>query len=80
MFERGISEAEVRYAIDAGEVIQEYPDDMPYPSRLILGWGKENPIHVVAAHDEQSQTDIIVTVYIPDPIQWESDFKRKKSQ
>ena len=32
MFERGISEADVRAVIDLGEVIQEYPDDVPYPT------------------------------------------------
>ena len=78
MFDRGISEAVVREAIDTGEVIQAY-HDRPYPSRLILGWNKEYPVHVVAAYDEQSQTDIIITVYTPAPSQWESDFKRKKS-
>ena len=30
MFERGISEADVRAVIDLGEVIQEYPDDVPF--------------------------------------------------
>ena len=79
MFERGIHEEAVRLAVDTGEVIQEYPDDLPYPSRLVLGWNEEHPIHVVAAYDKQAQTDIIITVYKPDPTQWESNFKRKKT-
>lgn len=48
------------------------------PSRLILGWHENLAIHVVAAYDEQTQTDIIITVYKPDPSQWETGFKRKK--
>ena len=24
-------------ALNGGEIIEEYPDDQPYPSRLILG-------------------------------------------
>jgi len=78
MFERRISEEAVRSTVVAGEVIQEYPDDTPYPSRLILGWDENRAIHVVAACDEQTQTDIIITVYEPDPSQWEPGFKRRK--
>ena len=37
MFERKVSIEEVRYVLETGEVIEEYPDDTPYPSRLILG-------------------------------------------
>ena len=51
---RGIREEAVRSAVGTDEVIQEYPDDMPYPSRLVLGWDEEEPIHVVAAYDEQT--------------------------
>ena len=63
MFERGIGEADVKAVIGLGEVIQEYPDDVPYPSRLMLGWRRERPIHVVAAYDNQEKTDIVITVY-----------------
>jgi len=38
MFERGISETDVNRVLVDGEVIQTYPDDTPYPSRLMLGW------------------------------------------
>jgi len=37
MYERHISEEEVRQTIAAGEVIEAYPDDTPYASRLVLG-------------------------------------------
>ena len=78
MFERGIGEADVSTVISLGEVIQEYPDDAPYPSRLILGWRRERPIHVVAAYDSQERTDIVITVYEPDHSQWEDGFKKRK--
>lgn len=50
MFERGITEAEVRSVLTHGEEIAAYPDDNPYPSRLRLGWRGERPVHVVAAY------------------------------
>lgn len=38
MFERGISRTEVRHVLVTGKVIKEYPQDVPYPSQLVLGW------------------------------------------
>lgn len=37
MFEREISPAEVREVLKSGETINEYSNDNPYPSKLILG-------------------------------------------
>ena len=36
MFERGITDGDVREILAAGETIEEYPDDTPYASRLVL--------------------------------------------
>jgi len=76
MFERGIRDEDIRSVLLSGEVIADYPNDTPYPSRLILGWLERQPIHVLAAQAEDNQT-IIITAYHPDPELWESDFKRK---
>ena len=35
--ERGIKIKDVRTAVYSGEIIEQYPDDYPYPSCLILG-------------------------------------------
>ncbi len=78
MFERAISMAEVTHVLNHGQCIIDYPDDTPYPSRLILGWSGNRPIHVVAAESAENET-IIVTVYQPDPALWEPGFERKKS-
>lgn len=79
MFERNISRENVRDVIDNGEIIREYPDDSPFPSRLMLGWDDERPLHVVAADNDEGET-IIITAYEPDPMIWEDDFKKKKEQ
>lgn len=78
MFQRRISEEEVGQVVATGEVIEPYPMDKPFPSRLILGWSGSRPIHVVAADDATAQGTIIVTVYQPDSEEWESGFKRRK--
>lgn len=78
MYQRVISEVEVRHVIETGETIEDYPDDSPYPSRLVLGWSGSRPIHVVVADNVDDQENIVITVYEPDPTEWEPDFKRRK--
>jgi len=80
MFQRRISKEEVAHVLATGETIQAYPTDKPFPSRLILGWNDARPIHVVAADNDQAQETIIVTVYQPDAVEWDADFKRRKSR
>ena len=48
MLVRGVDEIAVRGVIDAGYVIETYPDDTPYPSSLYLGFVSGRPLHVVA--------------------------------
>ena len=49
MLARSITVAEVRQVVTGGEAIIEYPDDQPYPSRLMLGFPQGRPVHVVVA-------------------------------
>lgn len=77
MFQRTISEDEVRLVVDAGETIETYPDDKPFPSRLMLGWKGARPIHVVVADNSAAHESIIITVYQPDSTEWEPDFKKR---
>ena len=79
MFERRITVEDVRYALETGEVIEEYPDDTPYPSRLILGCYRGRAIHVVAANNSIDREIIIITVYEPDPSEWDSDCRKRIS-
>jgi hypothetical protein len=78
MFQRGISPAKVRRVLETGEIIEAYPGDTPYPSRLMLGWVGSRPLHVVVADDPQAQEAIVITVYEPDPNEWEPGFRRRK--
>ena len=73
MFRRGIGEKEVRSVVSEGETIGEYPDDTPYPSRLILGLVEGRPIHVVVADDKERGAYIVITAYVPQPEQWSPD-------
>ena len=46
-----IKEQKAFEAIQSGEIIEDYPDDKPYPSVLIFGRTREGrPIHIVCAY------------------------------
>ncbi|MSR77674.1 MAG: DUF4258 domain-containing protein [Candidatus Omnitrophica bacterium] len=78
MFERDISVDEIRTILKTGEVIEDYPNDKPYPSNLILARVKNRPLHPVAAHYHEKKETIIITVYEPDPEKWDLDFKKRR--
>lgn len=78
MFERGIAATDVQKVLSEGKEIASYPDDAPYPSRLLLGWCGARPLHVVAAYNVQDDEHIVITVYEPDPLQWLDGFVRRK--
>lgn len=78
MFERRIGIDEIRRVREAGETLERYPDDSPYPSRLVLGWSGGRPLHVVAAENIEENETIVITVYEPDPGLWTPDLRRRK--
>ena len=78
MSERGISVRDVRDILSGGETIEGYPDDTLYASRLVLGWCRGRPLHVVAAENAGAQETIVITVYDPDPTLWEPDFRQRR--
>jgi len=79
MFERAVDADSVGDVLRAGEVIAEYPDDKPLPSRLLLAFVGGRPLHVVAALDAETRVCHVVSVYEPDPGLWDEDFRRRRS-
>ncbi len=78
MFQRRIGVADVREVVERGETIEGRPDDLPYPSRLVLGFVEGRPLHVVVAEDVGASVAIVVTVYEPDRALWRPGFKRRR--
>jgi hypothetical protein len=65
--------------LQSGEIIEEYSNDRPYPSCLILGRTVEGrPIHVVCAPVVAERRLIIITTYEPDPARWDREFRRRR--
>jgi hypothetical protein len=75
MAERGVSTEDLISLIINGEIIEDYPDDFPYPSALILGYILGAPFHIVAAKGRNLVK--IVTVYRADGEIWLNHRTRK---
>jgi hypothetical protein len=62
---------EVYFSVMHGEVIEEYPNDKPYPSCLVMGKNfAGEPIHSVWAYNSGNGWVVLITVYRPDPARW----------
>ena len=74
---RHIEVREVREAVAAGEVIEDYPDDKYGPSCLIFGTTLAGrPLHVQCGYPSGAPVRI-VTLYEPTPEHW-IDLRRRR--
>jgi len=81
MKERGNYADEVKKIMLHGEIIEEYPEDKPFPSCLVFGFTeKQKPVHIVIAIDSDDQIIWVITVYSPSKEEWEDGFKRRKTK
>jgi hypothetical protein len=80
MLEQGISRAAVKHIICIGELIEDYPDDSPFPSGLFFGIWQNQPLHVVIAYDRPNQNVFLITAYLPDEEHFEADLKTRRKQ
>jgi len=72
MRQRNIKLKDIKHAIAEGEIIEQYPDDYPFPSCLI----NSNEIHIVCSIGEELL--YIITAYRPSPEQWEAGGRKRK--
>ena len=77
MFQRRITDSDIRELIGFGTIVEEYPDDIPYPSFLISGIVNNRPLHVVMAYNNVDREAIGITAYEPDPDSWSDNFTRR---
>ena len=75
MFQRNISTDDIGDLITKGEIIEEYPEDKPCPSTLILGFFEGHPYHIVVAQCEDHARTI--TIYHPEEDRW-IDYKTRR--
>ena len=74
---RGITAAEISTSIMNSEIIEDYPDDTPFPSCLLLGKTENGKsLHIVCAVGDGKLW--MITVYEPRLSEWTHDFKKRK--
>lgn len=78
MFQRAVTPEAVAAIVARGDVIASYPDDVPYPSVLILGFDAREPVHIVVARNSDSGECTIITVYRPGSETWGDDFRSRR--
>jgi len=75
--QRKISTDDIIRVLTDGEIIEQYPDDYPYPSCLVNGQTLDKqPLHVVCGFGNNELW--IITAYHPDAVEWSPDFKARK--
>ena len=74
---RGRTISDMRHTVLAGEIIQEYPEEKPYPEFLFLGYpgNADDPCYVVVASNDET---VIVTVHNYDPAIYEADHRTRR--
>lgn len=78
MVERDVSRAQVLEVLEDGEIVEEYEDDKPFPSALILGFVGNRPLHVVVALNVGAA--FVITVYEPQIDLFGPDFRVRKKR
>jgi hypothetical protein len=79
LLQRGISSSDVATAIATGDIIENYPEDYPFPSCLIVGkTTKGKVLHIVCSIGDEKLW--IITAYEPNLIDWDLEFRVRKEQ
>ena len=70
---------DIKNCVMTGEIIEQYPEDYPYPSCLVYGMdSKGKPIHVVLCDTGESSK--IITAYYPNIEVFKEDLKTRRER
>ncbi len=76
---RGISISDVEYAIIHGEIIESYPEDLPFPSCLVFCILRNaQPLHVVCSVGDGIL--YLITAYYPTLDKFEHDYRTRRKE
>ena len=59
-------------------LVEHYPQDPYGESALVLVFVNGRPVHVVLSSREN--LCYLVTIYVPDPVRWDTTFTRRKGR
>lgn len=78
MLQRKITMKNIFDVLESFEIIEEYLDDKPFPSYLLIGHSEKEPIHVVLSLNDEDVELYMITVYRPDKKMWDETYRRRK--
>ena len=79
LLQRNIRIDDVKAALTNGEIIEQYPNDYPFPSCLVLGHTVAGQtLHVVCGSNGKELW--LITAYFPNPVEWSDDFKQRRKK
>lgn len=77
LLQRNIAMDDIVYALTNCEIIEQYPEDYPYPSCLVLGLTKAHK-HIRIVCGASNVELWLITAYYPDIEKWEPDYKIRR--
>jgi len=77
---RHIPRTAILDSVETFEIIESYPDDKYLPSYLVYGRFMDLTFHVLFAVDVPGHNVRVVTAYRPNPEEWSTDLKRRRSR
>jgi len=80
MLERKIKSGEITNSLLNSVIIENYDDDRPFPSCLLLGYSDNRPLHIVLSYDTINDIIYIITIYEPSHELWSDDLKKRRKK
>ena len=79
IFQRNIRISDVKSALLKGEIIEQYPDDFPSSSCLVLGYAEAgDPLHIVCGSNGDELW--LITAYYPSLSEWTEGYKQRRQR
>ena len=76
---RSIPRSAILESVNTYEVIESYPEDKYLPSYLVFAQYHGDVMHILFATDVSGRNVRVVTAYKPDPTEWESDLRTRRT-
>lgn len=80
MLERKILSDDIQKVLVNFIVLEEYYNDKPFSSFLVLGYAEERPIHAVVSYDSEYEIIYIITIYEPSIELWGNNFTERRKR
>lgn len=78
--QRTLAAGLIRTAMATLEIIEAYPHDKYLPSFLLRGESEGNVFHAQIATDVEGENIRIVTMYTPDPNEWDEGLRFRRAK